>query len=37
MLDAEADELCGAKRHQRGQQRLDTRAGYYEGSRKRVR
>jgi transposase-like protein len=30
MLDAEADELCGAKRYQRSQQRLDTRAGHYE-------
>jgi transposase-like protein len=32
MLDAEADELCGAKRYQRSQQRLDTRAGHYERS-----
>lgn len=32
MLDAEADELCDAKRYQRSQQRLDTRAGHYERS-----
>jgi len=30
MLDAEADELCGAKRYERSVERLDTRAGHYE-------
>ena len=30
LLDAEADELCGAKRYQRSIERLDTRAGHYE-------
>ena len=30
MLEAEADELCGAKRYQRSVERLDTRAGHYE-------
>jgi len=28
-LDAEADELCGAKRYERSPDRLDTRAGHY--------
>jgi hypothetical protein len=32
MLDAEADELCGAKRYERSVERLDTRAGHYERS-----
>jgi len=32
MLDAEADELCGAKRYERSVDRLDTRAGHYERS-----
>lgn len=32
MLDAEADELCGAKRYERNIERLDTRAGHYERS-----
>ncbi len=32
MLDAEADELCGAKRYERSKERLDTRAGHYERS-----
>lgn len=32
MLDAEADELCGAKRYERNIDRLDTRAGHYERS-----
>jgi transposase-like protein len=30
LLDAEADELCGAKRYERSVDRLDTRAGHYE-------
>ncbi len=30
LLDAEADELCGAKRYERTEARLDTRAGHYE-------
>jgi putative transposase len=30
MLEAEADELCGAKRYERSVERLDTRAGHYE-------
>ena len=30
LLDAEADELCGAKRYARSPERLDTRAGHYE-------
>ena len=30
LLDAEADELCGAKRYERSVQRLDTRAGRYQ-------
>jgi putative transposase len=29
LLDAEADELCGAKRYQRSPDRQDTRAGHY--------
>jgi transposase-like protein len=29
LLDAEADELCGAKRYERSPDRLDTRAGHY--------
>jgi putative transposase len=29
LLDAEADELCGASRYQRSPDRLDTRAGHY--------
>lgn len=32
MLDAEADELCGAKRYVRSKERIDTRAGHYERS-----
>lgn len=32
MLDAEADELCGAKRYERSEKRVDTRAGHYERS-----
>lgn len=32
MLDAEADELCGAKRYERTPDRLDTRAGSYSRS-----
>jgi putative transposase len=30
LLDAEADELCGAKRYQRTAERRDTRAGHYK-------
>jgi len=30
MLDAEADQLCGAKRYERSPERVDTRAGHYE-------
>ena len=30
MLDAEADQLCGAKRYERSAERIDTRAGHYE-------
>src|SRR5665647_11851 len=30
LLEAEADELCGAKRYQRSVERLDTRSGHYE-------
>lgn len=30
LLQAEADELCGAKRYARSPERLDTRAGHYE-------
>ncbi|NLX97960.1 MAG: IS256 family transposase [Rhodopirellula sp.] len=29
LLDAEADELCGAKRYERSVERLDTRSGHY--------
>jgi transposase-like protein len=29
LLQAEADELCGAKRYERSPERLDTRAGHY--------
>ena len=29
-LDAEADQLCGAKRYEHSEERLDTRAGHYE-------
>jgi putative transposase len=29
LLDAEADDLCGAKRYERSPERLDTRAGHY--------
>jgi putative transposase len=32
LLDAEANELCGAKRYERTPDRLDTRAGSYERS-----
>ena len=32
LLDAEADELCGAKRYERSPERLDTRAGHYTRS-----
>ena len=30
LLEAEADELCGAKRYERSPERLDTRSGHYE-------
>ena len=30
MLEAEADTLCGAKRYERREDRVDTRAGHYE-------
>jgi len=30
LLEAEADELCGAKRYERNVDRLDTRAGHYQ-------
>lgn len=30
LLDAEADQLCGAERYERSENRLDTRAGSYE-------
>jgi putative transposase len=30
LLEAEADELCGAKRYARSPERLDTRAGHYD-------
>jgi transposase-like protein len=30
LLDAEADEICGAKRYERSSERVDTRAGHYE-------
>src|SRR4051812_48653636 len=29
LLDAEADQMCGAKRYQRSPDRQDTRAGHY--------
>src|ERR1700728_2741095 len=29
LLDAEADELCGAKRYERSETRRDTQAGHY--------
>jgi transposase-like protein len=32
LLEAEADELCGARRYARSPERLDTRAGHYERS-----
>jgi len=32
LLDAEADELCGAKRYERSPDRLDTRSGHYTRS-----
>src|SRR5512144_1805152 len=30
LLDAEADELCRARRYERSSERLDTRAGHYQ-------
>jgi transposase-like protein len=30
LLDAEADELCGAKRYERSPERLDTRSSHYQ-------
>ncbi|MFB9900073.1 transposase, partial [Cerasicoccus arenae] len=30
LLDAEADQLCGANRYERSPDRVDTRAGHYE-------
>jgi putative transposase len=30
LLEAEADDLCGARRYERSVERLDTRAGHYE-------
>ena len=30
LLDVEADQLCGAKRYEHSEERLDTRAGHYE-------
>jgi len=30
LLDAEADQLCGAKRYEHSPERLDSRAGHYE-------
>ena len=30
LLDAEADQLCGAKRYEHSAERVDTRAGHYE-------
>jgi Transposase, Mutator family len=30
LLDAEADDLCGARRYERTEARLDTRAGHYQ-------
>ena len=32
LLEAEADELCGAKRYARSPDRLETRAGHYQRS-----
>ncbi len=32
MLDAGADDLCGAQRYERSPDRVDTRAGHYERS-----
>ena len=32
LLDAEADSLCGARRYERSDNRVDTRAGHYERS-----
>jgi putative transposase len=32
LLDAEADQLCGAKRYEHSPDRVDTRAGHYERS-----
>ena len=32
MLDAEADQLCGARRYEHSADRVDTRAGHYERS-----
>ena len=29
LLEAEADQLCGAKRYERSAERIDTRAGHY--------
>lgn len=31
LLDAEAEQLCGAERYERGERRRDYRSGYYEG------
>jgi transposase-like protein len=30
LLQAEADQLCGASRYERSPERVDTRAGHYE-------
>ena len=30
LLEAEADQLCGAERYERNENRLDTRAGFHE-------
>ena len=30
LLDAEADQICGASRYERSVERVDTRAGHYE-------
>jgi hypothetical protein len=32
LLDAEADDLCGAKRYEHSHERVDTRAGHYSRS-----
>lgn len=32
LLDAEADRLCNAQKHERSPDRVDTRAGHYERS-----